>query len=88
MKFFRRTAGYTLVDHKRNEEILAELTVEPADEKLRRYKLNWLRRVTRMNRSRMVKVMLNCRPSGRRRLGRPLKTPTDEAETGLLRPKW
>jgi hypothetical protein len=29
MKFFRRTAGYTLFDHKRNEEILEELKVEP-----------------------------------------------------------
>jgi hypothetical protein len=34
MKFLRRTAGYTLFDHKRNKEILAELKVEPADEKL------------------------------------------------------
>jgi hypothetical protein len=34
MKFFRRTAGYNLFDQKRNEEILEELKVEPADEKL------------------------------------------------------
>jgi hypothetical protein len=27
MKFFRRAAGYTLFDHKRNEEILEELKV-------------------------------------------------------------
>jgi organic radical activating enzyme len=27
---------------KRNEEILEELKVEPVEEKLRRYKLNWL----------------------------------------------
>jgi hypothetical protein len=33
MKVFRRTAG---TDHKRNEEILEELKVEPADKKLRR----------------------------------------------------
>jgi hypothetical protein len=33
MKFFRRTAGYTLFDHKNNEEILEELKVEPADGK-------------------------------------------------------
>jgi hypothetical protein len=33
MKFFRRTAGYTFFDHKRNEEILEELKVEPVDEK-------------------------------------------------------
>jgi hypothetical protein len=38
MKFFRRTAGYIIFDHKRNEEILERLTVEAVDEKLRRYK--------------------------------------------------
>jgi hypothetical protein len=38
MTFIRRTAGYTLFDNKRNEEILEELKVETADEKLRRYK--------------------------------------------------
>jgi len=38
IKLFIRTAGYTLFDHKRNEEILEELKVEPVDEKQRRYK--------------------------------------------------
>jgi hypothetical protein len=45
MKFFR-TAGYTLFDLKRNEEILEELEVEPVDEKLRRYNSNLLRHAT------------------------------------------
>jgi hypothetical protein len=39
MEFFRRTAGYTLFDHKRNGDILEELKVEPADETLRNYKI-------------------------------------------------
>jgi hypothetical protein len=38
---FRRTGGYTLFDFKSNE-ILKELKVDPVDEKLRRYKSNWL----------------------------------------------
>jgi hypothetical protein len=29
-------------DHERNEEILEGLKVEPIEEKLRRYKSNWL----------------------------------------------
>jgi len=58
MKFFR-TAGYTLFDHKRNEEISEGLKVQPVDEKLRRFKSNWLRQVTRMNNNRMTKIMLN-----------------------------
>ena len=50
--FFSETAGYTLLNHKRNEETLEELTAEPTDEKLRRYKSNWLH-VTRRNNNRM-----------------------------------
>jgi hypothetical protein len=46
MNSFGRTAGYTLVDHRRNEEILEELKVGTADKKLRRYKPNWLRHAT------------------------------------------
>jgi hypothetical protein len=39
-----------------------------------------------MKKSRMPKIMLNYRPHGQKRLGRPLKRLLDEAETGLLRP--
>ena len=35
-EFFGRTAGTHFFDHKRKEEILVELKVEPADEKLRK----------------------------------------------------
>jgi hypothetical protein len=70
-----------------NEDVLEELKVETDDEKLRRYKSNWLRRVTRMDSNRMPKIILKFgRPSERRRLGRPLKRLLDEAETGLSRP--
>jgi hypothetical protein len=41
MQFFRSTVGYTLFDHKRNEESFEKLKVEPV-EKVRRYKSNWL----------------------------------------------
>jgi hypothetical protein len=88
MKFFRRTAGTPFFDHKRNEVILEELKVEPVDEKLRRYKSNWLRHVTGMNSSRMAKIVLICGADGRRRLGRSLKRPSDEGETCLFRPNW
>jgi len=39
-KIFRRTAAYTHFDHKRNEEILEQMKVEPADGKLRSYESN------------------------------------------------
>jgi hypothetical protein len=60
IKFFRRTAGYTLFYDKRNEEILEGLKVKPVDEIPRRYKSNCLRHVTRMN-NRIPKIMLNYR---------------------------
>jgi len=62
------------------------LKVEPVEEKLRRYKSNWLLHVTRMNNNRMPKIMLNYRPNGQRRLGRLLKRLLDEAEAGLSKP--
>jgi hypothetical protein len=80
--------GYTLFDHKKNEEILEEIKVEPVDENLRKYNLNWLRHVTRVNSSRMTKIMLSCRLHGRRRLGWPLKRLLQEAERVLSRPNW
>jgi hypothetical protein len=65
MKFFRRTAGYILLGHKMNEQILEGLKVKPFAAKLRRSKSNPLRRVTGMNSSRMPNIMLRYRPNGR-----------------------
>jgi hypothetical protein len=36
MNFFTITAGYTILDQKRNEEILEVFKLEPVDEKLRK----------------------------------------------------
>jgi len=63
MKFFIRTVGCTFFDHKSIEEILEEVQLQPVDGKLRRYKSEWLRRLARMNSSRMAKIVLNCRPN-------------------------
>jgi hypothetical protein len=79
IKFYRRAARFILFGHRRNEEIMVELKVEPVDEKLRRYKSNMIRHVTRMNSSRVSKIMLNYRPNGRRPPGRPLKRLLDVA---------
>jgi hypothetical protein len=34
LKYLRRTAGYTFLNHRRNEEILEELLVTPLEDKL------------------------------------------------------
>ena len=87
MKFFRR-AGCTLRGQKMYEEILEELKGKSVDEKLRTYKSNWLRHVTRMNNNRMPTIMLNYKLKGWRRFGRPLKrllTRPKQAYRGLTR---
>jgi hypothetical protein len=61
------------------------MKVEPVDEKLRRYKSNWLRHVTRMKKI-MPKIMLNYRQNGERRPQRTLQRLSGEAETGPSRP--
>ncbi|KAJ4440667.1 hypothetical protein ANN_08814 [Periplaneta americana] len=83
---YSRTAGYTLLDRKRNEEILEQLEVESVEEKINRYKLNWLDHVRKMENSRSPKIMMQYKPRGRRRPGRPLRRLLDGAETGLQRP--
>jgi hypothetical protein len=37
MKFMKSTAGYSLLYHRRNDEILEELKVEPVENKLAQY---------------------------------------------------
>jgi hypothetical protein len=66
MKVSIRTPDYTLFDYKMNKEILEEIKVEQNDENLRRYKSSWLIlvHVTRMNNSRMPKIILNYRRNG------------------------
>ena len=82
MKIFRRTARYTLFDYKRNGEILEEFKVEPVEEIILvklvgTYKNN--------EQHKDAKAVMNCRPHGRRRLGRPLKKLLDKAETGSIK---
>ena len=88
LKYFRITAGTRFWTTKDLKKFLEELAAEPIDRKLRSYRTDWLRRVTRMDSSRMLKIMLNSRPNGRRRLGRPLKRLLGGVETGLLRSNW
>jgi hypothetical protein len=73
IKFFERTAKYTLFDYNRNEGIFKDLKVTPFYGNLGGYKSHWLRYVTRMNSNRMQKVMLNYKQNGLRLLGKILK---------------
>jgi hypothetical protein len=88
MKYLRRTAGYTLLNHKRNEEILEELHVTPLEDKLCIYRHKWFQHFHSTEDNRLLKQLLNYHPKGRQRPGRPLKRLLDdmtaETETGHL----
>jgi hypothetical protein len=73
MKFTRKTAGLTLWDHKRNEEILKNLKVEPVSKFIQNYRANWKDHIERMDSNRIPNNLLNYRPHGKRSLERLLK---------------
>ncbi|KAJ4448977.1 hypothetical protein ANN_00369 [Periplaneta americana] len=69
----RYTAGYTKWDHKRNEDVMEELQLEPVINHVKHYRNNWINHLHRMRRDRIPKVILHYRPNGKRSLGRPKK---------------
>jgi hypothetical protein len=86
IKYLRLTSGYTLLNHKINEEISEKIHVTRLEDKLRTYRHKWFQHVHRMKDNRLRKQLLNYHPKGRRRPGRPLKRllydMTSETETG------
>jgi tRNA G10 N-methylase Trm11 len=58
MRFLRRTAGYTRWDHKRNEDILAELRMSQITEFIYKYMKNWKDHVDRMSSERIQKMII------------------------------
>ena len=72
IKFFGRTAGYTLLVRKRNES-LEEQGAESVENKINRYKFNWIHLVTRKEYTRIPKLMMPYKPRGRQKPGRTLR---------------
>jgi hypothetical protein len=68
-----RTAGYTIVDKKRNEHILTELQVEPINAYLQQYRAQWKTHIKRMTDSKWTELITSYKSQGRRSLKRPLK---------------
>ncbi|KAJ4445668.1 hypothetical protein ANN_12352 [Periplaneta americana] len=71
MRFFRSVAGFTLLDHKRSEDIRAELKIFNLNDKLLECKEDWKEHIERMPEDRFPKLLLNYTPVGRRSIGRP-----------------
>jgi hypothetical protein len=58
MKFMKRMAGYTNWDHKRNQDILTELRIEPMIDYIKHCQESWRSHVNRMNAGRFPKAIL------------------------------
>jgi hypothetical protein len=69
----RKTAGLTLWDHKRHEEILKNLKVEPIFKYIQNYRGNWKKHIERMDSSRIPNNHWNNGPHGKKK---PRKTVT------------
>ncbi|KAJ4443543.1 hypothetical protein ANN_05216 [Periplaneta americana] len=73
MRFMRRTAGCSLLEHRKNVDILQELKMDPIVNFVQQYRLQWKKHVERMDRTRWPKQILTYVPRGKRKLGRPRK---------------
>lgn len=81
MRLLRPLAGYTLYDHKYNEDIRQELNIAAITETIHKYRSNWHEHVLRMPNDRLPRRLLNYRPLGYRDRGRPKKRWRDQLFT-------
>jgi len=73
MRFLRSVTGYTRLDKIRSEVIRKELEISGIQDVRLKYKQNWINHLERMDKTRLPKHALNCKPRGRRDRGRPRK---------------
>lgn len=73
MRVLRIIKGVTLRDRLRSREIREDLNIEPIIEYAERNQLRWYGHLKRMDEGERLRRMLEWRPEGRRRAGRPRK---------------
>jgi hypothetical protein len=77
IRFIRRTLGYKLFDHKRNEDLMhimdKQLKTTPIINFVTQHRKNWKEHVHRMTPDRIPKIILKYQPKGKRCLGHPSK---------------
>jgi hypothetical protein len=71
--FMRKTARFTLLNHKRNEVIKKTFTVESLSKFIQNYCVNCKNPIKREDSNRIPKKLLHYRPNRKRSLGRTLK---------------
>lgn len=78
MRLLRPIAGYSLLDHKRNEDIRQELNMPNIIETITEYRNKWHEHICRMEPTRIPYRLHHYKPQGRRRIGRPRKRWKDQ----------
>jgi len=73
MKLLRPLAGYTLYDHKTNDNIRRKLRITGTLDRIDEYRRNWLSHLQRIPQNRIPLKSYHYRPQGRRTIGRPNK---------------
>nr|CAH7732589.1 unnamed protein product [Callosobruchus chinensis] len=86
MKFLRKIKGVTRTDRLRNEDIGNELGVEPVWNLIERNQLKWFGHMCRMDNSRQVRKVFECKTMPTRRRGRPT-TSRNKAVLGVIEKK-
>jgi len=83
IKYRRNTAGSTWTKYKTNIETAKEVNITPVLDKIQEYRRNWLQHMNRMACNRLLRILKNYRPTGRRNQRRPLKRFLDVCGTGM-----
>ena len=78
MKFLRHLLGISTLDKAKNQCIREKTGTQNVVEEIKQYQKKWLQHVQRMDRNRIPKQALLCRPKGRRNIGRPKKRWKDQ----------
>lgn len=71
MTFLRRTKGCTRSDRFRNEDIREELHIFSMNGRIKEHRDRWFQHINRMEDTRLPKLLLNYKATGRRDVGRP-----------------
>jgi hypothetical protein len=66
MEFTRKTVVFTILTHKRNEEI-KKLIVEALSKFIQNYHVNCKDHIERKDYNRIANKLLHCRPHGKRK---------------------
>jgi len=78
MKFLRHLLGLTKLDKEKNQCIREKTGAQNIVKEIKQYQEKWLRHVQRMDTNRLSKQALQCKPKGRRNIGRPRKRWRDQ----------